>query len=140
MLVNGVLAALAMLGCAALGADTPVALLVALLVGAGATRSMQMTAMNTLAFADIDPALRGPASTLASVCAQLASALGAAVGTLLLALSQIAHGRALLAAADFRVAFACIGLIALASVGGFARLRSEDGTEVSGHRQPARAA
>ena len=140
MLVNGLLAALAMLGCAALGADTPVALLVALLVGAGATRSMQMTAMNALTFADIDPALRGPSSTLSSVCMQLASALGAAVSTLLLALSQMAHGRDLLAAADFRFAFVCIGLIALASGSGFARLRPDDGAEVSGHRLPARAA
>lgn len=140
LLVNGGLAALAMLGCAALGADTPVALLVALLVGAGATRSMQMTAMNGLAFADIEPALRGPASTLSSVCMQLASALGAAGGTLLLAVSQIAHERELLAAADFRVAFVCVGLIALASVGGFARLGPADGAEVSGHRPPARTA
>ena len=80
------------------------------------------------------------ATTLSSVCAQLASAFGAAVGTLLLALSQIAHGRDALGAADFRVAFVCIGLIALASLGGFARLRPGDGAEVSGHRRPARAA
>ena len=137
MLVNGALAALAMLACAALQADTPVAVTVALLVAAGATRSMQMTATNTLAFADIEPALRGPASTLSSVCAQLASALGAAVATLLLALSQIAHGREVLAAVDFRNAFICIGLIALTSVVGFTRLRADDGTEVSGHRAPA---
>ena len=139
-LVNGGIAAVAMLGCAVLGTGTPVALTVALLVVAGATRSMQMTSMNTLAFADIDPALRPPASTLSAVCAQLASALGAAVGTLLLALSQIAHGRDALAAADFRFAFVCIGLIALASLGGFARLQPGDGAEVSGHRVPARAA
>ncbi len=140
MVVNGTLAAAAMLACALLRADTPGALTVGLLVMAGATRSMQMTAMNTLAFADIDPALRAPASTLSSVCAQVASALGAAVGTLLLALSQIAHGRSALAGPDFQVAFVCIGLIALTSVGGFARLRPADGAEVSGHRLPARAA
>ena len=140
MVVNGTLAASAMLACALLGADTPVALTIALLVLAGATRSMQLTAMNTLAYADIDPALRAPAATLSTVCMQVASALGAAVGTLLLALSQIAHGRSALAGADFKVAFVCIGLIALACVGGFTRLRPTDGAEVSGHTAASRAA
>ena len=140
MVVNGTLAATAILACALLRADTPVVVTVALLVMAGATRSMQMTALNTLAFADIDPALRAPASTLSSMCTQVSSALGAAVGALLLALSQIAHGRSALAGPDFKVAFVCIGLIALASVAGFARLRPADGAEVSGHRAARRAA
>ena len=45
-----------LLGCAALQGDTPLFLSVGLLVGAGAMRSMQMTSLNTLAFADIEPA------------------------------------------------------------------------------------
>lgn len=134
MVVGGTLAALTLLACATLHATTPVALTVALLVASGATRSMQMTSMNTLAFADIEPAQRGAASTLSSMCAQMATAMGAAVGALVLALSQMAHGRDVLAAVDFRVAFVVMGGLALVGVAGFRRLRADDGAEVSGHR------
>ena len=134
MRVGGLLAAASLMGCALLQADTPLVLTVALLVASGAMRSMQMTSMNTLAFADIEPAHRGAASTLSTMCSQMASALGAALGALTLALSQIAHGRTDLAAVDFRVAFGVMAAFALIGVAGFGRLRPADGAEVSGHR------
>jgi MFS family permease len=133
MVVGGILAAATLLGCAALQANTPLTLSVALLIGAGAMRSMQMTSLNTLAFADIDPDHRGAASTLTSMFAQLAAAMGAAIGALVLALSQLAHGRKSLAAMDFRIAFAVMAVLALVAVAGFRRLNPEDGAEVSGH-------
>ena len=103
--------------CAVLQATTPLVVTIALLGAAGALRSMQMTSMNTLAFADIEPAHRGAASTLSTMCAQMASALGAAVGALALALSQMAHGRTALAAVDFMVAFGIMGVLALIGEG-----------------------
>ncbi len=134
MRVGGTLAAASLLGCALLQADTPLVLTVALLVASGAMRSMQMTCMNTLAFADIEPAHRGAASTLSTMSSQMASALGAALGALTLALSQMAHGRIALAAVDFRVAFGVMAVLALIGVAGFGRLKADDGAEVSGHR------
>ena len=134
MTVGGTLAAASLFSCALLQANTPLVLTVALLVAAGAMRSMQMTSMNTLAFADIEPAHRGAASTLSTMCGQMASALGAALGALTLALSQMAHGRTALASADFRVAFVVMALFALIGVAGFRRLKPDDGAEVSGHR------
>lgn len=115
-------------------ADTPLVLTVALLVASGAMRSMQMTSMNTVAFADIEPADRGAASTPSTMCSQMASALGAALGALTLALSQMAHGRSALAAVDFRVASGVMATFALIGVAGFGRLKPGDGAEVSGHR------
>lgn len=134
MLVGGALAALAIAGCAALTAQTSAAVMVALLFVAGATRSMQLTALNTLAFADITPAQRSAASTLSTVSSQLASALGVALGTLMLALSQMAHGQPALDSADFALAFVGMALLAALSTLAFARLRPDDGAEVSGHR------
>ena len=134
MTVGGTMAAATLFCFALLQADTPLVLTVALLVASGAMRSMQMTSMNTLAFADIDPAHRGAASTLSTMCAQMASALGAAVGALVLAVSQMAHGRTALAAVDFRVAFGVMGVLALVGVAGFGRLEPADGAEVSGRQ------
>ena len=139
MQVGGVLAALAIAGCALLQAQTPAAPMALLLWVAGATRSMQMTALNTLAFADITPAQRSAAATLSTVSAQVASALGVALGTLMLALSQRAHGRSALAASDFAVAFVGMACVAGLSTLAFARLRPDDGAEVSGHRMASRA-
>jgi EmrB/QacA subfamily drug resistance transporter len=133
MTVGGTLAAATLLGCAALQGDTPLFLSVGLLVGAGAMRSMQMTSLNTLAFADIEPAQRGAASTLTSMFSQLAAAMGAAIGALVLALSQMAHGRRMLASVDFRVAFTVMAVLALVAVAGLRRLNPDDGAEVSGH-------
>jgi predicted MFS family arabinose efflux permease len=133
MRVGGTLAASTLLGFALLQANTPLVLTVALLVISGALRSLQMTSMNTLAFADIEPAGRGAASTLSAMCSQMASALGAALGALVLALSQLAHGRNALVAVDFRVAFGVMTVLALIGVAGFGRLKPGDGAEVSGH-------
>lgn len=133
MIVGGTLASATLLGCAAMQGSTPLTVSVTLLVGAGAMRSLQMTSLNTLAFADIEPTDRAAAATLTSMFSQLAAAMGAAIGALLLALSQMAHGRQALAAVDFRVAFAVMALLALVAVAGFRRLAPEDGAEVSGH-------
>jgi EmrB/QacA subfamily drug resistance transporter len=138
MTVGGTVAALTLFGCASLQGGTPLWLIVALLVFAGAMRSMQMTSLNTLAFADIEPAQRGAASTLSSMFAQLAAAMGAATGALLLALSQMAQGRSALTAMDFRVAFIVMAMLALCAVALFRRLEPDDGAEVSGHRAPSR--
>ncbi len=134
MIVGGTLAAATLVGCAALQGDTPLTFSVALLVAAGAMRSMQMTSLNTLAFADIEPEHRGAASTLTTMFAQLAAAMGAATGAMVLALSQMAHGRDALAAKDFRVAFIVMAVLALVAVAGFQRLYPDDGAEVSGHQ------
>lgn len=49
----GVIASLSIMACAAISPQTPQALVVALMLIAGLTRSMQVTALNTLAFADV---------------------------------------------------------------------------------------
>jgi hypothetical protein len=53
LVVNGVIASLSIMACAAISPQTPQALVVALMLIAGLTRSMQFTALNTLAFADV---------------------------------------------------------------------------------------
>jgi hypothetical protein len=47
---------------------------------------------------------------------------------------RVAQGRTELIAADFRVAFLVIGLLAALSTAMFLALRPEAGAEVSGHR------
>ncbi|GLS40974.1 MFS transporter [Mesorhizobium tianshanense] len=133
LVVNGVIASLSIMACAAISPQTPQALVVALMLIAGLTRSMQFTALNTLAFADVASSQRSSASTLSSMLQQVAMLFGVAVAAALLNLSQIARGVPALDLVDFRIAFLAIGVIGLAASFRFLALPPAAGAEVSGH-------
>jgi predicted MFS family arabinose efflux permease len=78
---------------ATLSRNTPIVLIVALLVAGGAFRSIGFTVYNTVAFADIDAANLADANTLSSAIQQLAIGLGAAAGALAIRLSQALGAR-----------------------------------------------
>ncbi|MEC5384327.1 MFS transporter [Uliginosibacterium sp. H3] len=137
LFVNGVLAALSIMACAAFTPSTPEYLITAVLVFAGLTRSMQFTALNTLAFADVTAAQRSSASTLSSMLQQVSMLLGVAVAAAVLNASQSLHATPVLTLVDFRAAFIVIGLIALVSACSFLKLERHAGAEVSGHRPAA---
>jgi EmrB/QacA subfamily drug resistance transporter len=132
-IVNGIFAGLAIIACAAFSAQTQHGLIMAVLLVAGATRSMQFTALNTLTFADISASQRSSASTLTSMLQQLVAVLGVALGALLLNGSQILRHGDRVDLTDFRIGFIAVGLLALVSAVGFLRLPSHAGAEVSGH-------
>ncbi|MER8707942.1 DHA2 family efflux MFS transporter permease subunit [Mesorhizobium sp. M1088] len=133
LIVNGVIASLSIMACAALSPQTPQALVVVLMLIAGLSRSMQFTALNTLAFADVASQQRSSAATLSSMLQQMAMLFGVAVAAALLNLSQIARGAAALDLVDFRLAFVAIGAIGLVASCRFLALPKAAGAEVSGH-------
>ncbi|MER8425231.1 DHA2 family efflux MFS transporter permease subunit [Mesorhizobium sp. M1403] len=133
LIVNGVIASLSIMACAALTPQTPKALVVVLMLIAGLSRSMQFTALNTLAFADVASPQRSSAATLSSMLQQVAMLFGVAVAAALLNLSQIARGAAALDLVDFRLAFLAIGAIGLVASFRFLALPKAAGAEVSGH-------
>ena len=140
LVVNGLLNAAAILACGFLTPGTPKVLMWAVLFAAGAFRSMNFTATNTLAFADVPPERRSGATVLWGVAQQICFSLGVASAAVLLNTSLIARGAPMLALIDFRVAFAAMAAVALASALWFTALAPDVGREVSGHRpRPAQA-
>ncbi|MER8650406.1 DHA2 family efflux MFS transporter permease subunit [Mesorhizobium sp. M0586] len=133
MVVNGLIASASIMACAAISPETPQALVVMLMLIAGLTRSMQFTALNTLAFADIDAAQRNSAATLSSMLQQISMLFGVAVAAAILNLSQIVRHRPALDLVDFRIAFLVIGAIGLVAALRFLVLPPGAGAEVSGH-------
>ncbi|MDX8535107.1 MFS transporter [Mesorhizobium sp. VK25A] len=133
MVVNGAIASLAIMACGAISPQTPLALTVALMLVAGLSRSMQFTALNTLAFADIGARQRSSAATLSSMLQQIAMLFGVAIAAAILNLSQIIRGEAEPDLLDFRITFAVIGLVGLAAAMRFLVLPANAGAEVSGH-------
>ncbi|WP_095091430.1 DHA2 family efflux MFS transporter permease subunit [Mesorhizobium sophorae] len=133
LVVNGLIASASIMACAAISPQTPQALVILLMLIAGLSRSMQFTALNTLAFADIDAAQRSSAATLSSMLQQVAMLFGVAVAAAILNLSQIARDRPALDLVDFRIAFLAIGAIGLVAALRFLALPPGASAEVSGH-------
>ena len=116
LLVNGALNAATIFACALLTPATPVPVIVALLFTNGLTRSMQFTAINTLAFAEVPEAWMSGANTVFNMVQQLFMAMGIALGAVALRIGALlAPGRApgLMPLAHFRTAFVIIGALAL---------------------------
>lgn len=135
LVINGIIAAVSVAACALLSTDTPEVLILALLIIAGLSRSMQFTALNTIGFADINASQRSSASTLSSIQQQVSTLLGVAVAAAALNISQLMRGSTEMAFTDFRVAFVVIGVIGLSSALYFAVLPADAGAEVSGHKR-----
>jgi EmrB/QacA subfamily drug resistance transporter len=138
LVVNGVLAGLATAACGLLGPTTPYALIVVVLVLAGATRSMQFTALATLAFADVDATQRSSATTISAMSQQLSMVFGVAIAAGSLSVMQAWRGAPALGLVDFQVALGLMGAITLFASLTFLGLHRAAGAEVSGHaRAPA---
>jgi EmrB/QacA subfamily drug resistance transporter len=136
LVVNGLLAALAILACAALTPGTPEAVSVLVLFAAGCFRSMQFTSQNTLMFADIPDSLKSSATTLSVMIHQLGVGVGVALAAMTLNASAALRDGAGPGpdSVDFRVALAVMAAIAFVSMWRFVFLDRAAGAEVSGHR------
>jgi MFS family permease len=106
LLGNGALLAATFVGCAYLTPATPRWILMALLLVSGAARSMQFTAIGTIAFADVPPPQMSGANTFFSLMFQLSFGLSTAAGAVCLKLASLmlGHPAGSLTLADFRVA------------------------------------
>ena len=103
-----------------------------LLVG-GCFRSLQFTALNAIAYADVSTREMSHATSLTSVAQQLALSIGVALGAAVLEAVSRAQGEAELTAGDFWPAFLVVALISSLSGFVFARLEPSAGAEMSGH-------
>jgi hypothetical protein len=102
---------------------------VVLFVG-GLSRSMQFTTYNAVGFADVPKQQMGEASTLFSMCFQLAMALGVAVVALLLRVAMMVRGEAEMTVSDFHWALIGVALIACVALADAMRLPSNAGEQV----------
>jgi EmrB/QacA subfamily drug resistance transporter len=108
-----------------------IVIFLALLAG-GFFRSLQMTSINTLSYADVPAAMLSRATSLTSMAQQLSQSVGVGTGALLLYLMLAVHGRAVSSAADFSTALAAVAMISILSVPFFLKMPPDAGAEVSG--------
>ena len=130
---NAVLQGLTMLALAAIGVGTPLVGILVLLAVSGASRSMQFTALGTLAFADVPQERMAPANTWFSVAFQAGNGIGVGFGALVLQVAGgVLGGGPDLAA--FHAAFAGLGVMMIGLAAAALRLERDAGVGVSGHR------
>ena len=127
---NGVLTAAALVACGWLRADTPKVITLLVLFVGGLGRSMELTALTTMGFADLPEALKSSGTTLATTINQMTTSLGVAVAAVALNGSALLRGHA--SALDFRVAFCVMAAFALLSLPSYLRMHRDAGAVVSG--------
>lgn len=134
LMVNGVANVLTLAACALLTPATPVWLIAAVLFVGGMTRSMQFTALNTIAFADVPQQRMAAANTLFSTAFQVAMGLGVALGASGVRLGHWGAqqlGVSDWPAIDYRLAFVLVALVSLLGLMDALRLSPNAGEQVA---------
>jgi EmrB/QacA subfamily drug resistance transporter len=133
LLGNGLLMALTLVGCAFLTPSTPRSVLMILLVISGASRSMQFSAIATIAFADVPQDRMSAANTFFSLMFQFSLGLSAAIGAVCLKIASLllGHPSGSLTLADFQLAFLLTAVLLIVSLYDSLRLPPDAGASVS---------
>ncbi|MCU6670032.1 MFS transporter [Enterobacteriaceae bacterium H4N4] len=134
LLINGALNVLALLACAFLTPSTPVWVIMLVLYLGGVFRSIQFTAISTLAFSDVPSPQMSYANTLFSTATQLAVGLGITLGAIGIRIGEVFSemlGMAALPGISFRLAFVAIALVCLLGMFDTLRLVKNAGSAVS---------
>ncbi len=106
--------------------DADALLILGVLLVGGYFRSLEFTAINAIAYADIEQERLSRAVSFASVAQQISLSVGVAIGAGVVQVMRDEHGGAL-ALGDFHWAFAAVGLVAACSAWSFLRLSRRRG-------------
>lgn len=124
---NACLCGLSIIGCAVFRADTPYLVIVGVLFFGGVARSLQMSTLGALTYADVPAALSSRASSLAAMTMQLSLSLSVGVAATVLGVVQRWRGESVASVESIVVVVVFSGVVCGASVVVFRRLRSGAG-------------
>jgi MFS family permease len=124
---NAVISAALMLLPIAFSATTPWVLIVLPLFVAGVGWSLQFTAINAIAYAEVPSARMSSATSFNSVLQQLSGSVGITIAAFGLTGAQAMSGHARLEATDFAPVFVMVAAVSLLSAPIFARLARDAG-------------
>jgi EmrB/QacA subfamily drug resistance transporter len=134
MTVNAVASSVFLAACALFTVTTPLMLILIILVVGGFFRSLEFTAINTVAYAEVETAQMSRATTLVSVNQQLSISAGVAIGAFSVESTMLMRGMTELSASDFAPAFLVVSLISATSAWFFWQMPDDAGHEISGRK------
>jgi EmrB/QacA subfamily drug resistance transporter len=131
---NAVLSAGLLAFCAGFRPDWPILAIYAVLLMGGFARSLQFTAYNTIAYADVPNARMSAATSLYTTIQQLSLTLGITVGAMGVNLATWLSGHAAPGTADYGLAFLGVALISLLAAPASLPLAADAGSELTRSR------
>src|SRR6185437_11412517 len=138
MTVNAIISAVFLAACGLFTAATPLLLIMIILVVGGFFRSLDFTAINTVAYAEIEPAQMSRATTIVSVNQQLAVSAGVAIGAFSVETTLWVRHLDELNATVFGPAFFVVALTSAVSSFLFWKMPQDAGHEISGRKGAAK--
>ncbi len=136
LLINSVISGILLAACAAFRPTWPAAWIYLILLLGGFFRSLQFTAYNSVAYADIPRERMSAATSLYSTIQQISLTMGVMVGAAVLELSMRSLGHTSPGVADFSAAFLVIGVISIAASPTCLLMERNAAQEMSGHHGP----
>ncbi len=137
MTINAVISAFLLAACALFTVTTPLLLIMIILLVGGFFRSLQFTAINTVAYAEVEQPQLSRATTLVSVNQQLALSAGVALGAFSVQATMWLRHAGELNATMFAPAFIVVAVISAASSWFFWQMPDDAGHEISGRKAVA---
>ena len=131
LVFNGAVSALLMTAPVLFSPATPTWVMIGVLFVIGFLRSLQFTAVNVLAFAEVDERQMSSATALSAVAQQIAASLGVSLAAMVLQISR-ATPTAPLTIREFDLAFGVLAVISSLSVLSFRMLPSTAGGQLIG--------
>jgi len=134
LLYNALISSAFLAACASFVQGMPFAGMIAILLSGGLFRSLQFTAINTIAYAEIEPAKMSRATAMVAAAQQLSLSTGVAVGALVVELTLRLKHSTTMGINDFPPAFLFVGLVSASAVFIFMRLPPDAGAELAGRK------
>jgi EmrB/QacA subfamily drug resistance transporter len=132
LICNGLLTGAFLITCGFFRITTPYLFILAALFVGGFSRSVQFTAAQSLAYAEMPGEKTSRATSFSAMMQQLTQSFGVGVAALVVHISLMLHGRETLAPADIALGYFVIGALSIASVIIFWMLPKHAGAELGG--------
>ncbi|MBS1103493.1 MFS transporter [Gluconobacter sp. Dm-62] len=129
---NGFLVALSLLPFTLLSARTSPVLLALSLAIAGICRSLQLTSLSTMAFADVSHSERSRGAAVLSILGQTGSTVGVAITAFALAVLTNLYGHVSISLSELHIVFLLTAITVLIGTSGFWAMPRTLGAEISG--------
>ncbi|MGA7230284.1 MAG: DHA2 family efflux MFS transporter permease subunit, partial [Xanthobacteraceae bacterium] len=116
LIYNALISSIFLTACATFVQGMPFAAMIAILLSGGFFRSLQFTSINTIAYAEIEPAKMSRATAMVAAAQQLSLSTGVAIGALVVELTLRLKHSTTMGINDFPPAFLFVGLLSASAV------------------------
>ena len=137
LMVNAIFTGAALILCATFSPSTANSVMIAILLVGGFFRSLQFTATNTLAYADVPQVSMSRASSFAAMGQQLGVSLGVGIAAATIRVSLSVTGDTELATHDIVPAFLVVGSLCMLSCLSFKSLSKDAGQSLQAKSKPS---